>query len=118
MFRFMQQQGFGCYADLYQWSIDESAAFWEALCEFCDVRFDTPAGTTLSRPDNIMDAGWFAGSELNFAAHLLRERGEPFAGAFGGDARILVAINQQMSEPDATIADDDEIAFFPPVTGG
>jgi acetoacetyl-CoA synthetase len=76
MFRFMQKQGFGCYDDLYQWSIDESAAFWEALCDFCDVRFDTPASKTLSRPDNIMDAGWFAGSELNFAAHLLRERGE------------------------------------------
>jgi acetoacetyl-CoA synthetase len=85
MFRFMQQQGFGCYADLYQWSIDESAAFWEALCEFCDVRFDTPAGTTLSRPDNIMDAGWFAGSELNFAAHLLRERGERAAIIFCGE---------------------------------
>ena len=49
---------------------------------------------------------------------LLRARGEPFASAFGGDSRILVAINQQMSEPDADIHDSDEIAFFPPVTGG
>ncbi len=48
----------------------------------------------------------------------LRARGEPFASAFGGDNRILVAINQEMSEVDAGIADHDEIAFFPPVTGG
>jgi sulfur-carrier protein len=49
---------------------------------------------------------------------LLRSRGEPFDSAFGGSTRILVAINQEMSEPDTEIADHDEIAFFPPVTGG
>lgn len=49
---------------------------------------------------------------------LLRARGEPFDSAFDGNTRILVAINQQMSEPDADISDADEIAFFPPVTGG
>lgn len=48
----------------------------------------------------------------------LRKRGEPFASAFDGSTRILVAINQEMSEPAAAIADGDEIAFFPPVTGG
>ena len=49
---------------------------------------------------------------------LLRTRGEPFEGAFSGDIRILVAINQEMSEAEADIRDSDEIAFFPPVTGG
>ena len=49
---------------------------------------------------------------------MLRARGEPYESTFGGDTRILVAINQAMSEPNAEIADHDEIAFFPPVTGG
>jgi len=49
---------------------------------------------------------------------LLRTRGEPFASEFSGDTRILVAINQEMSEPIAEISNTDEIAFFPPVTGG
>ena len=49
---------------------------------------------------------------------LLRARGEPFASAFDGSIRILVAINQEMSEPSAAIGASDEIAFFPPVTGG
>lgn len=49
---------------------------------------------------------------------LLRTRGEPFDSSFDGSARILIAINQEMSEPDAAIGDADEIAFFPPVTGG
>jgi len=48
----------------------------------------------------------------------LRARGEPFAGAFDGSTRILVAVNQEMSEPSAAIGPADEIAFFPPVTGG
>jgi len=49
---------------------------------------------------------------------LLRARGEPFASTFGGTTRVLVAINQQMSDADAPIIGNDEIAFFPPVTGG
>ena len=49
---------------------------------------------------------------------LLCARGEPFASAFDGSARILIAINQEMSEPNTTVGDNDEIAFFPPVTGG
>ena len=85
MFRFMRQQGFDDYASLYQWSIDESAAFWQAVCEFCDVRFDTPAETILSDPGNIMDAGWFAGSELNYAEHLLRHRGSREALVFSAE---------------------------------
>ena len=49
---------------------------------------------------------------------LLRARGEPFDSEFNGETRLLVAINQEMSMPDAEISNADEIAFFPPVTGG
>ena len=76
MYRFMRQQGFERYDDLYRWSVNEPAAFWEKLASFCGVHFDAPATTTLTRPDNIMNAGWFAGSKLNFAANLLHETGE------------------------------------------
>ncbi|NOR67752.1 MAG: acetoacetate--CoA ligase, partial [Woeseiaceae bacterium] len=85
MYCFMREQGYGRYEDLYKWSVDDSATFWEALCEFCDVQFDVPADRSLSRPDNIMDAGWFAGSKLNFAAHLLRHGGDRAAIIFCGE---------------------------------
>jgi molybdopterin synthase sulfur carrier subunit len=49
---------------------------------------------------------------------LLRARGEPFDSTFDGKTRVLVAINQQMSDVDVAINANDEIAFFPPVTGG
>jgi molybdopterin synthase sulfur carrier subunit len=31
---------------------------------------------------------------------------------------LRAAVNQRMAEPDAAVADGDEVAFFPPVTGG
>ena len=55
---------------------------------------------------------------VNDLVALLRARGAEFDTAFDGSLRILVAVNQEMSEPAAEIGNSDEIAFFPPVTGG
>ncbi len=85
MYRFMQGQGFADYGALYQWSIRDPAAFWEALCDFCELRFDTPADRTLARPDDIMDAGWFEGARLNYASNLLRHTGDRPAIVFSGE---------------------------------
>jgi acetoacetyl-CoA synthetase len=92
----MRGQGFENYGDLYQWSISELPAFWEALCEFCDVQFHAPATTVLSRPTDIMNAGWFDGSELNFAQHLLRADGDDIAIIFCGEdgSRRELTFNQ------------------------
>lgn len=85
MYQFMQQHHHDNYAGLHQWSIDEAPAFWSAVCEFCSIRFDRPADRILARPDNIMDAGWFDGAQLNFAAHLLRHTGNEAAIVFCGE---------------------------------
>lgn len=34
------------------------------------------------------------------------------------DNSLLIAVNQTMAQPSTTLQDGDEIAFFPPVTGG
>jgi len=85
MFRFMRAQGCDDYAALHRWSVEHPAAFWEALCEFCDVQFAEPAKTTLAHPDDIMHAGWFTGATLNYAEHLLRYYGERAAVIFSGE---------------------------------
>ena len=33
-------------------------------------------------------------------------------------ANTLIAVNQAYARPDQTVQDGDEVAFFPPVTGG
>lgn len=33
-------------------------------------------------------------------------------------ANVLIAINMEYSRPDDTVREGDEVAFFPPVTGG
>ena len=48
----------------------------------------------------------------------LRARGEPYTSAFGGDAKVLSAVNQEMASTETAIKAGDEVAFFPPVTGG
>jgi acetoacetyl-CoA synthetase len=85
MHRFMRQMGFATYDELYDWSVRDLPAFWEALCEFCGVRFHVRPIRTLSDPDSIMHAGWFAGSELNYAEHLLRHGGSRDAIVFCGE---------------------------------
>ncbi|MBV9991316.1 MAG: molybdopterin converting factor subunit 1 [Alphaproteobacteria bacterium] len=51
-------------------------------------------------------------------AEHLRARGGGYAEAFADLARLRAAVNQEHVPFDAAIAADDEIAFFPPVTGG
>lgn len=40
------------------------------------------------------------------------------ASAFANPRTIRAAVNQEFATPDRRIAPGDEIAFFPPVTGG
>ena len=85
MHRFIRATGHENYASLYRWSVEEAPAFWEALCAYCDVRFDTEPAEILARPDSIIDAGWFSGSRLSFPAHLLRHAGNRPAIIFCGE---------------------------------
>ena len=48
----------------------------------------------------------------------LAARGEIWADALGDGARVLAAVNRRHATRDTSIADGDEVAFFPPVTGG
>jgi sulfur-carrier protein len=48
----------------------------------------------------------------------LRRRGGAWAQALAESTNVRTAVNQDMVGGDAAISDGDEIAFFPPVTGG
>ncbi len=50
-------------------------------------------------------------------AHLIN-RGGGYAEAFADPQRLRAAVNQAHAAFDAAITQNDEVAFFPPVTGG
>jgi molybdopterin synthase sulfur carrier subunit len=51
-------------------------------------------------------------------AEYLRGRGAGYEEVFSDLARLRVAVNQEHVSFDASLAANDEVAFFPPVTGG
>ncbi|MDX1401911.1 MAG: molybdopterin converting factor subunit 1 [Kiloniellales bacterium] len=48
----------------------------------------------------------------------MESRGPRYAEAFSDRAAIRVAVNQEFARPGDPVAPGDEVAFFPPVTGG
>ncbi len=67
------------------------------------------AGEELGLPQQATVAGLM---------ELLVARGGAWAPAFDGSQPLRAAVNQSLVKNSATIKDGDEVAFFPPVTGG
>jgi molybdopterin synthase sulfur carrier subunit len=49
---------------------------------------------------------------------LLSKRGDVWGQMLMGKLKVRAAINHELVHDNATIANGDEVAFFPPVTGG
>lgn len=49
---------------------------------------------------------------------LLRQRKGVWSELFAEDQIVMTAVNQEMVDQLTPIKDGDEVAFFPPVTGG
>ncbi len=66
------------YNELYKWSVDYIANFWQCLWEFFDIIYSKKFDTVLTIKDknvsqnDITNYKWFKGSKLNFAENLLR----------------------------------------------
>lgn len=48
----------------------------------------------------------------------LKERGGGYGEAFADEAVVKAAVNQEHVGLDHPVAQGDEVAFFPPITGG
>lgn len=48
----------------------------------------------------------------------LSSRGNIWLETFSNNITLLVSVNQQMAADETPVRDGDEVAFFPPVTGG
>ena len=64
----------------------------------------------ITLPDNVGD--------MSALLNWLRDRSDGFAEALADGEAVRFAVNQEIAELDQPITDQDEIAIFPPMTGG
>lgn len=57
-------------------------------------------------------------NNVNGLINYLEQKGDNYKAAFAQSDLIRVAINQEYVNLDHPISNNDEIAFFPPMTGG
>jgi len=62
---------FDDYNALWEWSVTEIEDFWHTLWDFFQIRASKPYTKVLSQR-KMPGAGWFRGSELNYAEHVFR----------------------------------------------
>ena len=76
---------------------------------FASLREKLGEGETLTLP---------ADSTVAAAREALMSRGGVHAEALARGRAVRTALNQKLCVESATLSDGDELAFFPPVTGG
>ncbi|MEZ5569992.1 MAG: acetoacetate--CoA ligase [Halioglobus sp.] len=64
------------YFNLHAWSVENPAAFWQAVWDFCGVIASESSPEVLVNAGQFPGARWFPGARLNFAENLLRFRDE------------------------------------------
>ncbi len=63
------------HQQLHQFSIDETAKFWQAIVDFCDIDFIQPATQAVKYGKHKIDTQWFVDGKLNYAQNILKHRG-------------------------------------------
>jgi molybdopterin synthase sulfur carrier subunit len=81
------------------------------------VRFFASVKEQLGRDVEELELPASVSTVAGLRSHL-RARGGAWAEVLAESKRITAALNQDMVKPAAAIKPGDEVAFFPPVTGG
>ncbi len=81
------------------------------------IRYFARLRETLGTADETLEAAPGPATVADLLGRL-RARGGVWAQALAADAPVLVAVNQDLARPETPVRDTDEVAFFPPVTGG
>ncbi|XP_022093321.1 acetoacetyl-CoA synthetase-like [Acanthaster planci] len=86
------------YDELWRWSTENYADFWEACWKFVDIIHSKSYDKVVDKDKIILDIPeWFAGSRLNFAENLLRhtdDRVALYEAAEGKDSVERITYNQ------------------------
>ena len=63
--RFMEELGFGSYAELHAWSVTHRAQFWEKVTRRLGIVFTRDPASTLDPSGGVKDPRWLPGAEMN-----------------------------------------------------
>ena len=91
MHRFMQfvnaqyQLQLSEFNELYEWSVNRIADFWDAFWRFSDPIHSQSYSQVIDDLGKMPGAKWFSGARLNFAENLLRYRDDQTAILFKGE---------------------------------
>jgi len=112
---------------LYAWSLEQPAAFWQAMWDAGEVIASRTAERVVDDPSQMPGARWFEGARLNFAENLLRHAAtRPQAEALvawneGGRQRVLTygALYREVARTARALASEgiragDRVAGFLP----
>jgi molybdopterin synthase sulfur carrier subunit len=71
----------------------------------------------IGRSEEALELPETVGTVATLVAWLC-ERGDNYRRAFSVPGVVRCAVNQVFATPDTEVSNGDEVAFFPPVTGG
>jgi len=76
------------HGDLHRWSVENLEEFWLSVWDFCGVVAAERGATVVEDRDSMPGARFFPAARLNFAANLLKHRGDEDALVFRGEDRV------------------------------
>ncbi len=80
-------QGLADYQTLHRWSIEDRAAFWTLIWDFCEI-IGERGEVALVDKGHMREAKFFPDAKLNFAENLLRHKGGGEAIIFRGEDKV------------------------------
>jgi acetoacetyl-CoA synthetase len=63
---------FDHYHDLWTWSVEQPAAFWESFLDYSGIVTHGTASSVMERTDDMIGTKWFSGLRLNYAENIFR----------------------------------------------
>nr|CAA6830884.1 MAG: Acetoacetyl-CoA synthetase (EC [uncultured Thiotrichaceae bacterium] len=75
------------YDALWQWSVDDIAAFWSLIWDYGEV-IGEKGNSPLTEGEGMLDVQWFPEAQLNYAENLLRRNDDADAIVFWGEDKV------------------------------